>query len=258
MEISTSYSSSILDHVKTGTTILGMIVENGNAIIIAADSRATMDHVVAEKACMKLHKLASNIYCGGAGTAADLEHASCYIQTKLNIHRLTTGRIPTVKTAVTMYKRHLFQYGGHIGCYLTVGGYDHTGAHLYCVDATGLTFETMYVAEGSGKIGCQPILTDGWRANMTREEGVALATEGILGGIYNDMGSGGRVNLLIIDKNGVEERLCISNPNTRKFRNPQFNGFPKQLQLLSCETVKFEREEEEQEVGNDERLMELE
>ena len=43
---------------------------------LAADTRATAGEVVADKNCEKLHKLAPNIYCAGAGTAADCDHVT--------------------------------------------------------------------------------------------------------------------------------------------------------------------------------------
>lgn len=55
---------------STGTTIVGLIFKDG--VILAADTRATAGYVVADKNCEKLHYLAPNMYCAGAGTAADL------------------------------------------------------------------------------------------------------------------------------------------------------------------------------------------
>jgi 20S proteasome subunit beta 2 len=53
---------------KTGTTIVGLITKD--AVILAADTRATAGSIVADKNCEKLHKLSPNIYAAGAGTAA--------------------------------------------------------------------------------------------------------------------------------------------------------------------------------------------
>ena len=44
--------------------------------MLAADTRSTAGTVVADKNCEKLHYLAPNIYCSGAGTAADCEHTT--------------------------------------------------------------------------------------------------------------------------------------------------------------------------------------
>ncbi|KRY03217.1 Proteasome subunit beta type-7-A, partial [Trichinella patagoniensis] len=56
---------------KTGTTIVGLVFEDG--VILGADTRATEGPIVADKNCEKIHYMAPNIYCCGAGTAADTE-----------------------------------------------------------------------------------------------------------------------------------------------------------------------------------------
>lgn len=57
--------------MKTGTTIAGIVFKDG--IVLGADTRATGGSEVADKNCEKIHYLAPNIYCCGAGTAADTE-----------------------------------------------------------------------------------------------------------------------------------------------------------------------------------------
>jgi len=61
-------------YTKTGTTICGVIFNGG--VAIAADTRATAGSIVADKNCEKLHWLAPNILCAGAGTAADCDHVT--------------------------------------------------------------------------------------------------------------------------------------------------------------------------------------
>jgi len=58
---------------KTGTTIVGVTCKEG--VVLAADTRATGQHV-AEKNCNKIHFIAPNITCCGAGTAADNEYVT--------------------------------------------------------------------------------------------------------------------------------------------------------------------------------------
>ena len=55
--------------IKTGTTIVGLVFDKG--IIIGADTRSTSGGIVANKNAAKIHYIAPNIYCAGAGTAAD-------------------------------------------------------------------------------------------------------------------------------------------------------------------------------------------
>ena len=44
--------------------------------MLAADTRATGGSTVGDKNCDKIHYLAPNIYCCGAGTAADCDHVT--------------------------------------------------------------------------------------------------------------------------------------------------------------------------------------
>ncbi len=52
---------------KTGTTIVGIKFKDG--VILAADTRATAGNMVADKNCLKLHPVAPNMWCAGAGIA---------------------------------------------------------------------------------------------------------------------------------------------------------------------------------------------
>ena len=53
---------------KTGTTIVGVIYDGG--VVLGADTRATEGDTVADKNCGKIHYIADNIWCCGAGTSA--------------------------------------------------------------------------------------------------------------------------------------------------------------------------------------------
>jgi len=134
--------------MKTGTTIVGIIYKDG--IVLGADTRSTSDNVVADKNCEKIHYIASNIYCCGAGTAADTESSTALISSQLELHKLSTGRQPRVVTAKTMLQQMLFKYQGHVSAALILGGVDVTGPSLYTIYPHGSTDSLPYVTMGSG------------------------------------------------------------------------------------------------------------
>lgn len=71
--------------MKTGTTIVGLTYKGG--IVLGADTRATNGPIVADKNCEKIHYIAPNIYCCGAGTSADTENTTgMYRQPILLLH----------------------------------------------------------------------------------------------------------------------------------------------------------------------------
>jgi 20S proteasome subunit beta 2 len=92
---------------KTGTTIAGIVFKDG--VILGADTRATADMIVADKNCQKIHYLAPNMYCCGAGTAADTEMTTKMISSQLELHRLNTGKVVPVCVANRLLKQYLFR-----------------------------------------------------------------------------------------------------------------------------------------------------
>jgi Proteasome subunit len=47
-----------------------------DGVVLGADTRSTAGTTVADKNCEKIHYIAPNIYCCGAGTAADTENVT--------------------------------------------------------------------------------------------------------------------------------------------------------------------------------------
>jgi 20S proteasome subunit beta 2 len=198
---------------KTGTTIAGVIYKDG--VVLGADTRATSGPIVADKNCEKIHYLSPNIYCCGAGTAADTEHVTSLISSKLELHRLTTGCPSRIITAMTLLKQHLFRYQGHIGAALVLGGVDIDGPSLYTIYPHGSTDKLPYVTMGSGSLAAMAIFETGWRCDMELEEAKALVKNAICAGIFNDLGSGSNVDLCVITKEKTQVLRNYEKPNER-------------------------------------------
>lgn len=185
---------------KTGTTIVGIIYKDG--VILGADTRATEDTTVADKNCEKIHYIAPNMYCCGAGTAADTEMTTQMISSQLELHRLYTGRVVRVATANQLLKQYLFRYQGYVGAALVLGGVDTTGSHLYCIFPHGSSDQLHYTTMGSGSLAAMAVFESRWKPDMEEAEGVQLVRDAIAAGIFNDLGSGSNVDICIIRKGG--------------------------------------------------------
>ncbi|KYO29952.1 proteasome subunit beta type-7 [Alligator mississippiensis] len=186
---------------KTGTTIAGLVCADG--VVLGADTRATDDMVVAEKNCLKIHYLAPNIYCCGAGVAADAEATTQLLSSKLELHSLATGRPPRVVTANRFLRQMLFRYQGHIGASLIVAGLDSTGAHLYSVHPHGSSSRLPYNSMGSGAGAAISVLEDRFKPKMELLEAQELVADAIQAGILGDLGSGSSVDLCVITQDGA-------------------------------------------------------
>ncbi|XP_069491034.1 proteasome subunit beta type-7-like [Ambystoma mexicanum] len=195
---------------KTGTTIAGLIFKDG--VILGADTRATNDMVVADKNCNKIHFITPNIYCCGAGVAADAEVTTQLLSSNMQLHALSTGRTPRVVTVNRMLKQMLFRYKGHIGASIIIGGVDTHGPHLYTVYPHGSTDTLPFVSMGSGSSAAIAVLEDRFKPNMEREEAKQLVRDAITAGITCDLGSGSNVDLCIITKEGTESLRGYDSP----------------------------------------------
>ncbi|CAB3363732.1 Hypothetical predicted protein [Cloeon dipterum] len=188
---------------KTGTTIVGIIFKDG--VILGADTRATEDTIVSDKNCSKIHYLAKNMYCCGAGTAADTEVTTQMICSQLELHRLSTNRdIVPVVTACKFLKQMLFRYQGHIGAALVLGGVDNTGPHLYSIHPHGSSDKLPYTTMGSGSLAAMAVFEAGWKPELTEEEGKLLVRNAIAAGIFNDLGSGSNIDICVIRRGSVD------------------------------------------------------
>lgn len=187
---------------KTGTTIVGLVYKNG--VVLGADTRATGGTEVVDKNCEKIHYLAPNIYCCGAGTAADTEKTTELISSQLELLRLNTGGCQSrVVTACTALKRMLYRYQGYVSAALVLGGCDVNGPHIYQIYPHGSTAKLTYTTMGSGSLAAMSVFETGYVDDMEEEEAVELVKRSILAGVFNDLGSGSNVDTLVIRMDGT-------------------------------------------------------
>jgi 20S proteasome subunit beta 2 len=135
----------------------------------------------------------------------------------MELHALSTGRAPRVITVMTLLKQHLFRYQGHIGAYLVVAGVDPTGVSLFTVHAHGSTDKLPYVTMGSGSLAAMAMFETKWKPHLDRAGAIALASEAIQAGIFNDLGSGSNVDVCVIEKEKPTQLLRnYITPNVRE------------------------------------------
>lgn len=173
------------------------------------------------------------MYCCGAGTAADTEFTTNLISSRLALHRLNGRCEARVATAMTMLKQHLFRHQGHIGAALILGGSDATGPHLYTIYPHGSTDQLPYVTMGSGSLAAMAIFESGYKNDMTREEGIALVAAAIRAGIFNDLGSGSNVDLVVLAQGKPAEILRnYEMPNERPAKELKYTFPPGTTPIL--------------------------
>jgi len=223
---------------KTGTTIVGLVYKDG--VVLGADTRATEGNIIADKNCAKIHYIAPNIYCCGAGTAADTEYTTNIISANIELHRLETQKKPRVATACRMLKQYLHRYQGHIGAALVLGGVDVNGPCLYTIAPHGSTDKLPFVTMGSGSLAAMAVFESGFRPNMEVDEAKELVRQAIRGGIFNDLGSGSNVDVCVITKDKVDYIRPYDEANKKGIRQRSYLYQHGTTETLTSSVRKFD------------------
>ena len=195
---------------KTGTTTVGIVCKDG--IVLAADKRATADHLIADKRAIKVHKLSDNIAVTIAGGVSDIQMVLKLTKAELELKRVRTKKQATVKEAANIFANIVYQnirkFSTIVGIsHFILGGKDEHGFHLYDVTPDGAVSEHPdYATSGAyGAIIAYGILENEWKPNMTVEDGKKMAMKVILTAIKRDASVGNGIDMVIIDKKGVNE-----------------------------------------------------
>jgi len=236
--------------LKTGTTIAGCVFKDG--VVLGADTRATEGPIVCDKNCEKIHYIASNIYCCGAGTSADTENTTGLVSSQLELHRLATEREPKVVTAMTLLKRFLFRYQGYISAALVLGGVDSTGPHLYSVWPHGSTTHGPYLTMGSGSLAAMAVFESTWKEDLEEADAMKLVHDAICAGIFNDLGSGSNVDLVVLKKDQTDIHRTYDAANPKGVRSKAYN-FPRgTTEVLRQERRPMTQKTEDEDEGAEE------
>lgn len=159
------------------------------------------------------------------------------VSSELQLHRYATGRASRVNTSLTILKRHLFKYQGHVSAALVLGGVDCTGPHLHTIYPHGSTDRLPFVSMGSGSLAAMAMLEKGFKDDLTEQEAKDLVHAAISAGIFNDLGSGSNVDLCVIKLGKTEYIRGYDISNQRKERRQYL--IPKGTTEFLEEKIKF-------------------
>ena len=201
---------------------------------------------MADKRCEKLHTLAKNVWCAGAGTSADVESMVLRVKftfwkrgvlngqnvgignmgssnsgsrgkstTQLSSSEDNDVPIASVMAILHYLRTQLQKTRGALGVNLLVGGYEYglKRAYLAAVHPHGSMDVVTYAALGSGGLAATGVLESRYPqlgcSECTIEEGIRLAVDAVKAGIDNDLGSGSQVDVCVISADGVMYRRAI-------------------------------------------------
>jgi proteasome beta subunit len=193
---------------KHGTTTVGVVCKD--AVVIAADNRASMGYLIANKRCEKIFKISDWIAMTIAGNAGDGQMLAKLLKAEIDLYRLNTGIEPNIDVASSLMQNVLFSQGKSFIPYLVqliIAGLDkENNFAIYTLDPLGSNIkETKFYATGSGSPMVFGLFEDSYKEDMSEDEGIQLAVRGIYTAIKRDMGSGEAIDVVVINRKGFKK-----------------------------------------------------
>lgn len=193
--------------LKTGTTTLGIVCKDG--IVLAADRRATMGNIIADKKAKKIHQISDTIAVTIAGTVSDAQLLIKLIQAETRLKGIQSSRDVLVKEVASFTSRMVYnnirQYSAIPGItQFVMGGKDMYGFHLFDLFVDGsITEVDDYVSSGSGSPSAYGVLETLYSRNLSVDEGVKLAVKSLNAALQRDSASGSGYDIITITEKGI-------------------------------------------------------
>lgn len=184
--------------LQTGTTTVGVTVKD--AVIMATERRVTMDHFIMHKDGKKLHQIDTHAAMTIAGLVGDAQVLVRYMSAELELYRLQKKVNMPISAAATLLSNILNQSKFYpYMVQILIGGVDKE-PHIFSVDAAGGSVEDIYASTGSGSPFVYGVLENGFKKDMTKDEGIELVIRAISAAKQRDSASGGVIDVGVIDK----------------------------------------------------------
>jgi proteasome beta subunit len=198
--------------LKTGTTTMGLVCKDG--IVLAADRRATMGNIIADKKAQKIHQISENIGMTIAGTVSDAQLLIKLIQSETRLKNIRTGKASIIKEVANLSSRLVYNNIRQMSMipgitHFLMGGKDMYGYHLYDIFVDGSISKCEeYVSSGSGSISAYGVLETLYKKDLTVEEGIKLAVKALNAALQRDSASGSGYDVITITENGFKQVLA--------------------------------------------------
>jgi proteasome beta subunit len=187
-----------------GATTVGVTCPDG--VILASEKRVSYGYLVVSKGGKKVFKITDHIGAACAGLVSDMQILVREVEAYANLYSLDVGRPISVRSAAKLMSNLLFTR--RLAPLITqtiTGGIDDEGTSLYVLDVLGSVIPDKYAVVGSGTEIAMGVLEEGYKEDMTVEEGKDLVVRAIKSAISRDVMSGDGIDFLLITKDGTRE-----------------------------------------------------
>jgi proteasome beta subunit len=188
-----------------GATAVGIKCKDG--VVLGNDRRATWGYTVTNKTTQKLFKITDNVGMAAYGLIGDFQFVSRVLKAQAALYELDANDKISTKSVAKMLSNMLYSRKmAPLYTSLIIAGVDKEGPQVYTLDGLGSVIPEEFGATGTGMLLSMGILEADYKPDMSIEDGVKLVEKAIRNSIKRDAMSGNGIDLLIITKDGSEEK----------------------------------------------------
>ena len=192
--------------LPTGATIVGIKCSDG--AVVATDSLVSWGTMVLTEKGVKAFKLTDTIVLASAGLTSDYQMLVNRLQAQIKLYELNQKKKIGVKVlskmvANTLYSRRMMP----LYVQTVIVGLDADGPALYTLGMGGSLIPDEYTAAGTGVRTAYGVLENDFKAGLTVKEAEEIAIRAVKAGIARDVQSGGPIQIMVVTKDGVTERI---------------------------------------------------
>jgi proteasome beta subunit len=187
---------------KKGTTTIGLLCSDG--VVLAAEKRATMGNLIANKEVEKIVKIQDHLGLTVAGSVADAQTLGRILKSQCSLYDIQRGRKMSVDSAATLLG-NILQASKYFPYWVQIllGGFD-TQPRLYSLDLLGSVLPEKLVSTGSGSPTAYGVLEDKYKENKPVKDNLPIAVRAVKAAMERDSASGNGIDVAVITKTGFK------------------------------------------------------
>ena len=190
---------------KTGTTTVGIRVKEG--VVLAADTQASLDHMVETLNIRKIIPITDRIAITTAGSVGDVQMLARRLEAEARYYYFTWGRPMSTRAMANLLSNLLNESKGLYLVQIIIGGYVDEPTIASLDPLGGLIFDN-YTATGSGTPFAIAILEEEYRKNLSIEKAKDLAVKAVKAAGKRDVYTGSKkIQVVTITKEGMKEEF---------------------------------------------------
>jgi len=193
--------------IKTGTTTIGLIAKN--AVVLAADMKASMGHLSYDEETQKIYKISKKLGLTIAGSVGDALTIVRFLRTQAKLFHIEREVEMTPKAAATLLSNVLNSNRFYpFMCQFILGGLNKKPTFFDLDPSGGLLERKKYAVTGSGTEIALSVLDNFFKDGLEVEDAIKVAIKAIEAAKRRDNYSGGfAVRVMVITDKGIEEKV---------------------------------------------------